>query len=267
MKKRNCLVFYFLSLLLSGCGLPKMLEKTGKNTEEMLQNVEAGNELQQQILAANNEIVKGIHKQTLAVSLENMFKPENTAQLRPPTRMMPFAHTFANEATANEIIETQHVLISDAYYGDILNFKSRLTSLVGAGAIAGFTSMDKTRHIFRNHVENPGEYEETAYRFAMVRYLFIRDALFLPIVEKVKYLNVQNLRKLVDYFFSLKHLANLPYQGRFEIDIPDLFVNETLNPTEIGTLASRAKQRFQNKLKPSELARQEVKDLLNQLGP
>ena len=259
----------------------KMLEQIQKSNNvqnQLLAAVTHSNSLMELIARLNgqirdlNEKVQGgvakaadaVHLQIIGNALEQMFKAENTVNLKPPTRMMPFADALAQEASASEIMSIAHLLIMDGAYGSgSTSFKA--ASLTGAGAIAGFTALAKTKEIFTSQVEIGGIYEDSAYNFGMVRYMFIRDVFFLPIIEKLRYLNKALLVKAVGHYKELKHLATLPYVDRIELVIGSLWLNEQLDSDEIGSLASRAKSRFQSRLSADVLSDPEVQSLMQEL--
>src|SRR5262245_44312990 len=104
-----------LVAILCGCGI----QRVAQDTQSAVQN---GNNLQSQLVELSGKLLgnmeatkKGIHLQTLSTSLQGMLKPENTEILSPPSRMIPFAKTFGDEATTTELIE-----MLQAFFGEVL---------------------------------------------------------------------------------------------------------------------------------------------------
>lgn len=254
-------------VLLAGCGIQETTEKT-------LGAVEVSNETQKQLLEHTQELKRitelmqgmmasvehGIHLQTLSTSLEKLLSPEATAILNPPLRMMPFASTFAGEATEHELIQTVHTLFTEAQVAPPEHELTRRVSLVAMSALSAFASLEKTRGIFLSHIEEHGRFEETALAMGAARFAFIRDYLLGSILENAKVLNVGLLREASTQFVSLRHLVDVPYAARLELSIPALAVEMKVSATEMQTLGRKAKRRFTKELPPEVLALPTVKE-------
>lgn len=238
----------WLALTLAGCGIQKAAEDT-------LDAVRISNETQKQLL-------HGIHLQTLSISLEKMLSPENTEVLHPPLRMMPFAATFAAEATSRELIETIHTLWMEARLAPPEQEKVRRVSVVAMSALSAFASRDAVRSLFRSEIEEGGLYEETACALGAARWGFIRDYLLGSILENAKVLNLGTLRRAADLFESLKELALGGHAERLRLEIASLGVDIAVEPGALRALGRRAKRRFVAELPPETLAIAETQALL-----
>lgn len=276
MKKHWLKIIPLSCLILFGsCKLEDNLDSSLVLQEEiaslqaqLLDSVTETNSLMNILTDLNEQINNGIIKteeairlQMVGVALEQMFKPSNIEQLEPPTRMMPYAKIIAREATNFEITELSHLLISDAKYGSG-PWKSRGASLVAAACIAGFASMTKIKEIIAEQIDQGGVYEESTYGLIMGRYMFIRDALFKPIIEKSAILNKSILMQSVSYFLSLKHIAGLEYTDQLALWIPPL-VKEQLDPNEVNDLGRQARSLFEQELDDATLSEPEVQQLLD----
>jgi hypothetical protein len=247
----------FCVVWLAGCGIADTAEKTHGE-------VQKSNTLQKEMLANIQKTSDAVHLQVLTVAMQQMMAAENTANLNPPVRMMPYAETFAKEATADELIRVAYVLWTDAQEGGD-DRKARQVSLAALSALAGLAPDDKAAEILRIQIDEGGRFKDTAYVFALSRYVFIRDFRLSPILEKVKYLTKGALREAVSHLSALKALASLPYVDRLVLTVSALEVDESIAPAEAGTLSEKAKRRFQEGLDGAELATPEVQELMKQL--
>jgi len=255
--------------LVSGCGLERLARETknevvvsNQTQRDLLEYMRKTHMLTEQLRDLTTKMEQGVHLQILTVSLEQMFNPTNTAVLAPPTRMMPYAESFAKEATEDELIRIIHVLWQDAYSKPKYLKESGQTSLVGLSTIAALTPEAKARNILHLQIEERGRFEDAAYVFALARYAFTRDYLFHSTIEGMKYLNKGALRDCTQHFSVMKYLSELPYADRFELNLPSLDIEEKLDPKELRLLARKAKRRFENGLDQQTLGTVEVQELL-----
>jgi hypothetical protein len=243
--------------------------------QELLDQIQRSNQLMQLMITLQQKMLDGttsmaggmsdtqkaMHLQILGGSLSMMFNSDNTQSLTPPTRMIPGCKGFADEAYPEEVAETEYSLISDGKYSSG-SINSRKVSLTGAACIGGFLSLDKTKAVLTAQVDKKGPYEETAYNMSMLRYIFVRDAFFLPNIQKKNYPNKGLILQTAGYFAALKHISTLTYVNRVGLYIPDLFVNYSIDTSEVPSLGQQAHSFFQNNLSQQELADPDVQTAL-----
>jgi hypothetical protein len=208
-----------LALIVSGCGLGTTVKETEREIKETSGNTE--------------KLVEATHKQILTVSLEQMLLVDN---LKNPVRMFPFAKTFAEEATPEEVIRTTYVLMQDAKNSSLLSLKQRAVSLNAAASISGLTPDEKSEQILSEYAGD--FYEPSVYDFLTLRYHFIRDALLEPILS-VKHDCPKCKDKAVGYYEKLVSIVESPYTDNLSINIPALLVKKKVDPTEVEKLKER----------------------------
>ena len=218
-------LFLWLAPFLYGCGIANMAQHTVDGIDKTNAQLQKTNELTAQMKDILDETQGAIHLQVLTIAFQQLLSPDNTQVLVPPLRMMPYAQTFADEATEDELIRSVHILLQEAILAPPEMKNYRMVDLMALSAIAGFSSMDKTKGILATQVEQKGRYEGTAYVFALSRYNFIRDFLFSPLVENTQYLNTGALKEASDDFLALKQIAGLPYVASLVLQIPSLGVD------------------------------------------
>jgi hypothetical protein len=221
--------------LVAGCGLFKDM---GDTKDE----VRGSNDRLDRILALLSRAGEAAHRQTLLLSMEQLLKPENTAVLSPPTRMMPFAETFAREASSDELVRSVCVLYEDALHQPADHKSTAQVSIVAMSALAGLTPEPKARVLLGEQIPD-GRFEETAYAYAVARFAFIRDLLFKPLLTG-RHLNRGILDESLNQFQAMKALAQSPYVSRFELDIPELEIEESVKMESLKALGQRARSKF-----------------------
>jgi len=261
------LAYLLLVASVSGCGVQQTMQST-------LDSLNNSNALQAELLAAEQQIIAlnqqiadstsdMLHSQTLAVALTGMFDPNNTAQLTPPTLMIPYAQSFAQEATEQELLQTCDLMRQDAESGGgVSTIHSRSVDLTAIGLIGGLAQEAKADSIFTDEVENHGQYEEVTYLIGEGRYMFIRDGLFKPLVETAQVYNIGTLQAAAQAFASMKYIKNLPYSNLFKIQVSGLPVNDQFDPSEVVSLGAEAKQTFTQKLDSATLQTTDAKNAL-----
>ncbi len=267
-------------LALAACGPIRDMDKMVHTTDEMRDNTRELNEG----MKKTNEAV---HRQVLVISLQQLMAPENTESLSSPARMLPYANSFAEEATPEELIKEFHTLWTDVIYGgetskvpptpEDVRLRSRQVSLRAASAIAAMTPADKFAEIVRNQILLKGEFEETAYAFALTRYDFTREYLFKSVVENRRDQNVQTLHAAVKYYRVMKKIASMGYADKMEFPIPVfkaqpegdklVVVDDVLklNTDDLAAKGRSALRRFNRELSKDVLAQPETQRLLNEL--
>jgi len=264
--------FYAMfAFVICSCGL-------ATNTADMLLEVKKSNGMQErlaeyiqqtknltaEIERLNSEIAYGIHLQTLSLALAGMFAPENTEVLSPvPFGMMPYAETYAHEATEEELIRTIDLLLKRVYFTPNSYPKVRQVSLMAMGLLSSFAEDDKVNAIFSDNIKRPGLYEEASGVLGVCRYHFTRDYLLIPIYENSDLQNVNTLRKGVYYFERMTELVRSPYAKHFVFALPSLGIDMwTVNIEDLRLVGSRAEHKFSQKLTGTEVQTLEVKKLL-----
>lgn len=247
---KNVLAFSLSVLLLSSCGIKEMADEARDNLRK------TGN---------------AVHLQVLTVSLQQMLAPVNTESLTPPVRMFPYADTFSKEATVEEATEAYHTFLVDVKLGGMTNksnptpkdvrLEGRKVSLAAAGVISAFLPHDKFVKILEAQVGR-GRFEDTAYVIALTRYTYLRDFFFTSVVEKSERVNLDSVRKAVEYFSEIKYIAQLPYLDRVRLYVPQFVLvpsidgsnngqdtledlDVTISPTEYKLLGRKAIRRFE----------------------
>ncbi len=247
---KNILALFLTMGLLSSCGIKEMADEARDNLRK------TGN---------------AVHLQVLTVALQEMVAPVNTESLTPPVRMFPAGETFSNEASAREATEVFHTFLVDVKLGGMttkanptprdVRLEGRKVSLAAAGVISAFLPHQKFAEILDNQVGR-GRYEDTAYVIALTRYTYLRDFFFASVVERSERVNMDSVRKAVEYFSEIKYIAKLPYVDRLRLYVPQFVLvpsvdgsnngqdtledlDITINPTEYKLLARKAIRRFE----------------------
>jgi len=207
-----------LSLVLTGCGFGTV--------KESVREIRETNENTEKLVAAT-------HKQILTTSLEQMLAVDN---LKNPVRMFPFAKTFAEEATYEEILRTSYTLMQDAKNSSLLSLKQRAVSLNAAASLAGLSPDTKSEQIV---TEYAGDfYEPAVYDYLTLRYHFIRDALLQPVLD-AKHACPKCKDKALGYYEKLVTVIESPYTDHLSLSIPVLLVNKKVEPNEVEKLKEK----------------------------
>lgn len=259
----------FLSVVLCACSIQDVAEDTRSAVKDsndlqqkILDNLKTTQETTEALKTETEKMAAAVHLQILTTALEQMFAPLNTASLSPPARMTPFAKVFCDEATPLELIEIAHVLVTDTVDTADLPENRRLTSLVGLTLLATFTPKSKMDEILKVQAEEGGRYRGTAYVFALVRYVGVRDYRLMPLVEKAKYLGLGALEEAVELFAELKQIRDLRYRDRLVLSVPALEVEAAVDPGELKQLGIKAHRRFSRDLELTGVQAQRAKELL-----
>jgi hypothetical protein len=151
--------------------------------------------------------------------------------------MFPAGETFSTEASAREATEVFHTFLVDVKLGGMttkanptprdVRLEGRKVSLAAAGVISAFLPHQKFAEILDNQV-----------------------------------VNMDSVRKAVEYFSEIKYIAKLPYVDRLRLYVPQFVLvpsvdgsnngqdtledlDITINPTEYKLLARKAIRRFE----------------------
>ncbi len=213
--------------LLSSCGIEDA-------TKQTLAQVQQSNLTQSAILLA-------AHRQTLNTAYTNMLSPDNTLFLNPPTQMMPFAQTFADEATADELVQVEYVLLNTVQLPaqgteTAAQTQDRMVSFAAFTTLAGLTQKPKFDALLSQQVEQGGRYYDTVSSMAAARYSFILNVLFTPLVERSTTLTVGSLQEAVTRFNAMRALVYLPYASQMTL----------VNPNTKGKIAIDPVSAFRN---------------------
>lgn len=201
--------------------LMKRMEELTKKLDQQMTTTNQGIEKTNKGMEKTNH---GVHLQILTVALQQMLAKENTEQLSPPARMMPYASVFAGEASSHELIEAFHIFYVDATLGNATKVEEpnevdvrvfgRSVSWAGGGAIAAFASDEQFDEIQKQEVLEQGRYKGTAMAFAVARYNMLRDAFLKAVLGDGSARSIGGLRKAVGYYQSMKKIAVLDYFNR-----------------------------------------------------
>jgi hypothetical protein len=238
-------------LCFSGCGIQSTTEQTRDEViksnvtqNALLDHMKSVDALTSRLLDGISKTNDAVHLQVLTVSLQNLFDPLNTSVLFPPTRMMPYAETFAKEASEEEITKMAYLLIQDASQGstattpeeqakDELQRRVRLT---GMGLICAFIPDAKWASILKTQIDERQRYETTAYAMAAARFNFIRDFFYNPLISMDR-VNQGSLKDTSEWFGRLKSLATANYLNSIVLDIPNLGEHDTIALDDFKRLA------------------------------
>ncbi|MGE3757891.1 MAG: lipoprotein, partial [Pseudobdellovibrionaceae bacterium] len=190
-------IFLALSaiVVLSACGKLNEMLDTPEKMDGMKKTMGEMN-------GGMKKTTNGIHDQTLAVSLEQLMDSKNWDVLTPvPLKMIPWGRKFAEEATAQEVIEYTYLVLkeitdskrvagtdlemNDIPY-DLENIlparTEKLAKLMALRIIAGFIQEEKLTEIISTHILGKGgegslRFEDTAYVVLAMRAEFLSDVL------------------------------------------------------------------------------------------
>ena len=216
--------------LVSGCGATDALDATNSmpgrmdRTNEKIASTNAKmDSMRDEVAKTNAEMKKttsAVHKQVLETALTEMQKPENLAYLAPPTGILPAAQAFAEEATADEIIQLAYVYITDlaevslpqdlskddaAKAAPAFN-QRKIEKLTILKAIVGLMPQGRVEELARTQIDEGGRYEDAAYSVLFLRADFINSVLLQADLLEGKTLN--NLGKLEE---AAKRAANVEW--------------------------------------------------------
>ena len=285
---RGLIVGFIFSMLLTSCGMTELAEQardlsaqanegvaeSNQTSKEMLllqlkmlEFMQRTDELTRQLQALSEGAdekmaitVERMRQQTVAIALEGILNPENSEELDPPTKLIPYAKTLAEEANEAELTEFAYILWNDVRYGSAPLGKKEV-SLTTLSLIAGFIPNAKMRRIEAAQIDGRGVYEEHTYKMLWGRYSVIRDLHFDSYVTESTTLNKGSLKHVIDYFNELKYIAELSYVAKIQVSIP-LMITNSVNPSEIATLKTKAKNAFNAKMSAQEKLDPEVIELM-----
>lgn len=252
MKKPSGLILSLLGFALVGCDAMDAVQATKAMPEKMDQSLA-------QIEKSNRGITRtndAIHKQKLLLALDDMFKPQNTRYLVPPTGMLPGGETFALEATTDELTkmafvwlrEVEKMLPDDSARGSDGKFPAALAAevdhqkmvkLMALEVVAGLlpqsspvdengiptgpTSVDE---LIEKVVNRGGRYESTVYSILMARAIFIKDILIDPLFEE-KVTNLGKFEEIYARAANLDSLARLPFASKIALKTTGMINSES----------------------------------------
>lgn len=183
------------------------VKTTNANMKDMLGEVKKTNDG----MATTNV---GIHRQTLALALAEMMKPENTRGLQIPwnpipIKMLPAAKTLAKELTAEELIELVYVLVSSvdktgptpADKADPTQYnREKMIDLTAAQAISGLADQEKIQEIIDAQITRAGTFQEEAYILLALRARFLQGVMLNPKLSKMA--DDQEMRNVTPGFIA-----------------------------------------------------------------
>lgn len=224
----------------------------------------------------NMESIKSsAHKQTLAVSLDDMLKAENTKYLSPPTSMLPFAQAFADAATALEVVKLAYVYFkeietvmpdeSDKWSGDALTppfiaafDHSKQVKFTAIQLIAALLTQDKVEEIARTQIESPGRYEDAALAVLMLREAFIENVLIDQDLFGTDLDNLGKLEEAAKRVGEVDWIANRPYVSRIAFKTTRMLdhdhdIDLRVDPASVRLLWRRLDGALRTELDPAKL--------------
>lgn len=266
MKTVNGLIGVVFALILSSCGMIDTMNRMEDHTKELSQKMDQTNQgidktntnVEKTNIAVDKTNVgmektieginktnggmektnEGIHKQTLTVALQQMLETQNTEFLNPPLSILPAAQVFSQEATALELLELSYVYYMDIQKGynksakypteQEMRIHTRSVRWAVIGALAAQTSDEKFEEMQRTQVVNPGRYQNAAKMFAVARYDMIKTAFYTPLLRDEDARNLGGLKKAVQYYRSMKKVADLPYFVAAEKPAYSVVLNEII---------------------------------------
>jgi hypothetical protein len=246
-----------------------------KTTDEVKKSNDQIGTMIDQVKKTNDGIEKtnaAVHNQTLAVSLSEMLKEENTRYLFPPTGMIPAGQVFAQEASADEIIklvftfmteiETSFPDPSEQMPGGGWTAETikrvdhdKKVKFTAASVIAGLAPQGTVEQIIRLQIDNGGRFEQTAYQFLMFRYMFISDLLLKNQVLATPLANPGLLEEAIDLTEIVSMIATLPYNDRIQVTTTGMLAAEDnysfkIDPRQVVALWKRLNRAFEQELDP-----------------
>ncbi len=214
MKNLQILTVAVLSLLM-GVACSKM-NATLDMPEKMDQTNAKMDATFEQIKKTNN----AVHLQALMIALDKIDDVENFDKMFPvPMTVLPFAQTFAEEATAKELVELAYVWIKhisqvapledldDA--GKIKLFKEKRVYLSGLAAISGFIPDKVVEEIVKHDIDGLSRFEKTALQLLALRAWFIRDAMLKESILSETIPNADTLAEAIKYMDKIDYILRL----------------------------------------------------------
>lgn len=178
-----------------------------------------------------------IHKQTLLVALNDMLSDQNSQYLAPvPTGMLPGGQTFAEEASAEEIVKLAYVYLqeineiqpddsqrqTDGHFPAALITRmdhQKMAKLSALEVIAGLAPQATIDTLIENEVNSGGRYEDTAYSVLMCRALFLRDIMLNESLFRLPLRNIGTIDEAVKQTGYLERLAELPFASKISLKL------------------------------------------------
>ncbi|MGE0634394.1 MAG: lipoprotein [Pseudobdellovibrionaceae bacterium] len=233
-------IFLALSaiVVLSACGKLNEMLDTPEKMDGMKKTMGEMN-------GGMKKTTNGIHDQTLAVSLEQLMDSKNWDVLTPvPLKMIPWGRKFAEEATAQEVIEYTYLVLkeitdskrvagtdlemNDIPY-DLENIlparTEKLAKLMALRIIAGFIQEEKLTEIISTHILGKGgegslRFEDTAYVVLAMRAEFLSDVLLDNSVLATPLKNVGIVEEAIEMAEKLDRIGKLSFVERVAYDVP-----------------------------------------------
>ncbi len=258
------------------------LNQTNGNMQDMKEQLEATRAImqvmQEEMSNMNGELAKtnlAIHTQILVDALKEMLTPANSTYLSPPTGMMPAGQKFADEATADEVVQLTYVYLKDinevqpddsqrvnGHFPDTLVTQmdhDKLVKLTALEVIAGFASQDVIADMATRQVSQGGRYDQAAKATLMLRASFIGDLLIGSDLFANKLDDLGKVDEAISRVSNLDWMARLSYVGQIGVKTtgmlkPDDNVEIKFDPRVTVSMWDRLQSALTNELDPAKLA-------------
>jgi hypothetical protein len=241
--KKSLLLLSVLALM--GCekidnmmNMPNKMDDLGSTTKDLnAKTGDMGLELK--------KTSKAIHSQILLLSLQGLLDSKNWDVLEPaPLKMMPFGKTFAEEATAQEMIEFTYAtmleiketkqekgkdLLTDANVDFSANeaaeiVKEKKAKHMMLKIIAGFTQDEKVKemisvHIRGNNSDGSRRFQETALAFLAMRAQFLNEILIEASILRKPLSNIGLVEEAIKYTTKLDWISKLNFADKIECNL------------------------------------------------
>lgn len=218
-------VLLALPFLLAGCGKAgDAIDATIDMQKQMSSMVDTTKNMEEQTKKLND----AIHLQKMDAALKTIYDEKNTKTVVPPSSgLMAGAKVFAEEGTAQELIEYTYVTLKEVDKAAIEDSKQtdpvavaafnheKMIKILALEAIAAQTPESVVLQIVQEQISGGGgRYEDYAYNFLMLRAMFLLDFYLDSGVLSDTVNNMGKLESAYTYLQSYELIAHFAFADR-----------------------------------------------------
>ena len=256
----------------------KKIDETNQTTLKMAQITGVMSDKMTETNNKMDKTNKAIHNQTLDVALTDLLKPENTKYVNSappsPTSMMVPGKIFAEEATADELVQFTYVMLleinsavpaeskKDAATGDYTQAVKDQTDddknikFYMLQVVAGMTPQATVEQMIKEQITASGRYEEAAYNFLALRHTFLTTFMLDSSLMGNPLVNPGMYEEALKYTGYVKFIEKLPFVKQVKVSTTGMFsdkrnVKIDLNKADVAKkYYAKLKKSLSQELKP-----------------
>lgn len=245
------MILMMVILNTTACGIPKSMDNISsgmvdmnKRIDIMTKNTTSMEGSISKMSSSLSSTSNGIHSQALTISLNELFKAENTKYISltssNPIPMIPAAKAFAEIATQEELAGITYIILAE-----INNCQSdsmvltkeqkdkydldKFIKLSGLQLIAAFVPDTVINEMIKKQIDDGGNYIESAYALITLRGIFIKDVMLDQLVSASrKLVTPAQYETALGYLETLSSIANYTFIKNLSIKIYGMYDTDNI---------------------------------------